>query len=185
MPANDFLSIFIVPLHRTGVPYMITGSVAAMMYGEPRMTNDIDVVIELQEYQIDRLLKVYPAEDYYRPPIEVFGIELKRAQRGHLNVIHHLTGFKADFYLLGNDPLHVWGMKNKRIIHIGNDGISLAPPEYVILRKLEYYREGGFQKHLIDIKAMLRVSSDISLDIINDWVGRLSLQKEWSTLLEK
>lgn len=63
---------------------------------------------------------------------------------------------------------------------IGNNSIRLAPPEYVILRKLEYHREGGSEKHLRDIRAMLAVSGDL-LDrtALQDWIARLGLETEW------
>jgi hypothetical protein len=56
----------------------------------------------------------------------------------------------------------------------------LAPPEYVIVRKLEYFREGGSEKHLRDIRAMLAVSGEL-LDraALQEWISRLNLKTEW------
>lgn len=55
-----------------------------------------------------------------------------------------------------------------------------APPEYVIVRKLEYYREGGSEKHLRDIRSMLAVSGgQLDLTALNEWIGRRALQNEW------
>ena len=45
MPALDPLALFLEPLERLGVPYCVTGSVAASVYGEPRLTADIDLVV--------------------------------------------------------------------------------------------------------------------------------------------
>jgi hypothetical protein len=51
-------------------------------------------------------------------------------------------------------------MNNRRRLRVGEAEISVAPPEYVILRKLEYFREGGSEKHLRDIRIMLETSGD-------------------------
>jgi len=63
---------------------------------------------------------------------------------------------------------------------------GLAPPEYVILRKLEFHREGGSEKHLRDIRAMLAVSGeDLDRAALRDWLARLGLETEWRRAAEK
>lgn len=58
--------------------------------------------------------------------------------------------------------------------------MSVAPPEYVILRKLEYHREGGSEKHLRDIRAMLALSLvPIDRAALADWLARLGLEAQW------
>src|SRR5205807_2764587 len=61
-------------------------------------------------------------------------------------------------YLSGQDPLHAWGLARARQLEVDGQRLVVAPPEYVILRKLEYYREGGSEKHLRDIRSMLSTS---------------------------
>jgi hypothetical protein len=57
----------------------------------------------------------------------------------------------------------------------------LAPPEYVIIRKLEFFREGGSEKHLRDIRSMLTVSGDkIDHSALQEWISRRELQTPWS-----
>ncbi len=180
-PANVFL-VFTEPLERAGICYMVTGSVASMLYGIPRFTHDLDLVIELPSHQVQAITQAFPLALFYTPPEEVLQIESHRPQRGHFNIIHHETGLKADIYIHGNDPLQSWGLARKSRIEIAEDsGIWVAPPEYVIIRKLEYYREGHSEKHLHDIKGMLEISADIiDQSTIHDWVERLDLQKPWS-----
>ena len=66
---------------------MISGSVAAMLFGEPRMTHDIDVVVFLDEAGIARLPEAFAAPEFYLPPAEVMRVEAARDRRGHFNVI--------------------------------------------------------------------------------------------------
>src|SRR6056297_920787 len=148
---------------------MATGSVAAMVYGYPRFTADLDLVGELKPGDIVALVKMFPPEEFYCPPEDVLRIESKRRRRGHFNIIHHETGYKADMYIYGDDPLHRWALAESSRIELDKQkGIWVAPPEYVIVRKLEYYKEGGSEKHIQDIKGMFEISPEkIDIDKIN------------------
>ena len=161
MPEVDPVLVFVTRLNRLEVPYMVTGSVASMAYGEPRLTHDIDLVVELREMDIGMLCLAFPAQEFYCPPPEVIRAEVERPQRGHFNLIHLETGFKADMYPIGHDPLHLWAMPRRRRIEAAGVPLLLAPPEYVIVRKLEYFREGGSEKHLRDIRNMAAVSGSL------------------------
>ena len=185
MPEPDFVGLFTEPLERLRLPYMVTGATGAILYGQPRLTNDLDLVLELPAAEIGRFHGAFPEPDFYIPPVEVIGVEVARSQRGHFNVIHHASGYKADIYTVGLDPLHHWALPLRRRLGHGTGEISVAPPEYVILRKLEFFREGGSAKHPSDIKAILRASGD-SLDraAIQSWSNRLGLNGIWKQVQE-
>ena len=103
-----------------------------------------------------------------------------RPYRGHFNLIHHATGTKADIYVAGEDELHRWALSRRKEAVVGGQQVNVAPPEYVIVRKLEYYREGGSEKHLRDIAGMLAISTDqIDFDQLEEFVHRYDLEKEW------
>lgn len=141
------------------MPYMVTGSTAGILYGEPRMTHDVDIVVALGAKDVDAFVAAFPLEEFYCPPADVLAIEVRRGQRGHCNLIHHATGFKADIYLAFDD-LHRWALAHRRTVDLDGLTIRIAPIEYVIIRKLEYYREGGSAKHLRDIRGMLATSAE-------------------------
>ena len=161
MPEANLFLLFTRPLNRLGVPYMVSGSVAVIIYGEPRLTHDVDLVAELGREHIAQLSEAFPRTEFYCPPREVIAVEAARDQRGHFNIIHHETGFKADVYLSGRDPLHAWGLARARRLDVEGDLLVVAPPEYVILRKLEYFREGGSERHVRDIRSMLDTSPEL------------------------
>lgn len=107
-------------------------------------------------------------------------IEQGRTERGHINLIHNSTGFKADIYFVGYNKLSKWALENFRQYEFSGVIARVAPPEYVIVMKLVYYRESGQQKHLIDIEAMLKNSGAIiDFEILNTFIAELSLEKEW------
>jgi hypothetical protein len=180
MPEGELFLIFVSRLNQAGVRYVIAGSVAAIFYGEPRLTNDVDVVAFLSDADIRLLPTIFPPSDFYLPPVEVISAKVAREQRGHFNIIHMETTFKADIYPTGRDEFNGWAFRNKRTIQFQGETLVLAPPEYVIVRKLEYFREGGSEKYLRDIRAMLNVSGDaINRDDLNFWIQRRSVEAQW------
>ena len=182
---HEMWAVFIRPLNRLGMEYMVTGSAASMAYGEPRLTLDVDIVIELVASRVRDFVAAFPIGDFYCPPEEVILVETRRESRGHLNVIHMASGFKADIYPIGRDALHAWGMARRLQMAFAGETVSLAPPEYVIVRKLEYYREGGSEKHLRDIAGMLQVSGDmVDQQAVDAWTQRLGLMEQWKRARE-
>jgi hypothetical protein len=182
MPQAELFVVFIERLETAEVPYMVSGSVASIIYGEPRLTNDIDLIVHVDSGDVSKFTEAFPLTDFYCPPEEVMIIEVRRRQRGHFNLIHHDTGHKADVYLFGEEPLHAWGFAHRRRIEMDeNQSLWVAPPEYVILRKLQYFREGGSDKHIGDIRGMLEVSAaDIDRDVLDHWIPALGLTAEWT-----
>lgn len=179
MPAPDELSHFVRRLEAIGAPYMVTGATAAILYGQPRVTNDLDVVLSLDDRARTALLTAFPEAEFYVPPESVIRAEQARLQRGHFNLVHHESGFKADIYLAGNDPLHAWALPRRRRLP-WDEGIEIAvaPPEYVVLRKLEYYREGQSAKHPADIRSICEVTG-VDESLMAPWLERMGLGALW------
>ncbi len=181
MPEPNLFKIFTARLNKIGIRYMVTGAVAAIIYGEPRLTHDIDLVIELKLEEVKKIQQAFPSEEFYCPPEEAIKLEIKRPSRGHFNIIHRETGFKADCYLMGDDKLHHWGISKKRALDVEGEPVWVASPEYVILRKLEYFREGGSEKHLKDIASIVAVSPEqIDFDQLQEKISVYGLEKEWT-----
>jgi len=180
MPEAELFLLFVRPMNRAGIRYIVTGSIAAIFYGEPRLTHDVDFVVFLNQPDVERLSEIFPASDYYVPPADTIIADLARARPGSFNIIHMDSGFKADMYPTGRDEFNAWAFRRKRPIQFEGETVPLAPPEYVIVRKLEYYREGGSEKHLRDIRSMLKVSGEqIDRSELNEWIQRQAVQEQW------
>lgn len=178
---NDLLARFAQPLGRLGLPYMITGGAAAIVYGEPRMTNDLDLVLAMQPGDAARVAEAFTATDTYVPPVEVLEVESGRRVHGHFNVIHGETTLRADVYIAGDDPLHAWGLARRRTVVIDEQEFVIAPPEYVIVRKLQYAAQGGGDRHVRDIRRMLeRCVIPIDRERIRAFAEELGLLTLWS-----
>jgi hypothetical protein len=179
MAAPELVRLFVLPLEALGLPYMVTGSVASTFYGEPRLTFDVDIVLDLRLGQIAQVVNAFQPPDYYCPPEEVLRVEAARQSHGHFNLLHAKSGLKADVYLAGEDPLHQWAFPLRRKISLDGGEVWVAPPEYVIVRKLLYFREGGSDKHLRDIQRMLATGAQVSHDEIEKRCRSLGLSEFW------
>jgi len=172
----DLIGLFIRPLEQAGLEYMITGGVASVIYGDPRFTRDVDVVLVLAESGIHRLVTAFGTAEFYLPPEETLATEVRRLEGGHFPVIHHDTALRADVYLAGEVPLHRWALDRVLRLPLGGEPISVAPIEYVIIRKLQYFRDSGSDRHLRDISMMLRLSGDtVDGPALDEWCRRLDL----------
>ena len=177
MTDPDLIRLFIAPLEKLGLSYMVTGGVASVVYGDPRFTRDVDVVLELRRADVRRLVGEFSARDVYVPPLETIEEEAARPRGGHFNLIDRETGLRADVYVAGDDPLHAWAFHRRQRLTLDQLGIWVAPMEYVVIRKLQYFEASGSERHLRDVAAMLRISGDL-LDrpALDDWIERMGLR---------
>jgi hypothetical protein len=183
MAETELFLLFVRRFNQAGIRYMVGGSVAAIFYGKARLTHDVDCVAFLNDADIRRLPEIFPAADFYLPPPEVIFQEVARERGGHFNIIHKPTTFKADVYPTGRDEFNAWGFRNRNPIDYEGEKLVLAPVEYVIVRKLEFFREGGSEKHLKDIQGMLEVYGDrIDRGVLNEWIRRQGVEGQWRLL---
>lgn len=178
MPEDNPLAIFAPGLNALGVPWMAVGSIASSAYGERRSTLDVDVVAVVGKQHASRFPSVFPEADFYCPPAEVIEIESARPERGHFNLIHHHSIYKADIYVATGSEFERWAFKNRHALVTGETPVWLAPPEYIIVHKLEFYREGGSETHLRDIRGMLAVT-EIDRTFLQKEITARGLQEAW------
>ena len=165
-------------LERESVRYRVVGSMASIAYGEPRFTNDIDILVDLPLGKIDALCREFPDDDYYLSP------EAARtaiSQRHQFNILHFPSGLKIDLILVQDTDFSRADIaQGRRLKSEGFYDAWFASPENVILKKLEYYREGGSEKHLRDIAGILTIQGEsIDRAWIEAWAVRLGVEPEW------
>ena len=181
MVPSELLEYVVAVFERVGIPYLVTGSVAAMAYGEPRLTIDIDIVAGITEDQIPPLVAAFPAEDYY------ISADMIREAVRHLaqfNIIHPASGLKVDVILRRDTPFDRSRFGRARRIHPAPSyEANFAAPEDIIIKKMEYYSAGGSEKHLRDITGMLLSSPDeIDREYIERWAATLGLSEIWQAI---
>jgi hypothetical protein len=182
MPAANPIAIFAPGLNQLHLRWMAVGSIASNAYGQFRATNDVDIILAIERSDASRLSEIFPSDEFYCPPADVIEVEAERAERGHFNLIHHETGFKGDVYMAGVDALQRWAFEHRREIRVDDIAVWVAPPEYVIVGKLEFYREGGSEKHLRDIRGMLAVT-DVDRAFLEKEIAQRGLADVWRKCL--
>jgi hypothetical protein len=165
-------------LDRLGIPYLLTGSMATSVYGEPRFTNDIDVVVALGPDQVPALCAAFPAPDFFCSPDAA---EQAVRQRFQFNILHLASGLKVDVIVATDSAFDRSRLGRGVRLPAGEDfDATFASPEDVIIKKLQYFREGGSDKHLRDIVGVLKVQKErIDRRYLADWIARLGLETEW------
>jgi len=182
MDQLDLLRYIARVFEEMGLRYFVTGSTATIFYGEPRFTNDIDVVVELSEKRITDFCRRFPPEEFYVSEAAAREAVLRKSQ---FNIIHPSSGLKVDVIVPDSSPFNESRFARARRLHAADDFVaSFASPEDAIIKKMEYYREGGSEKHLRDIAGVLKTSQDqIDVGYISQWAQQMGLGDLWNTIL--
>lgn len=184
MGPYELLGHIVEILERLQIPYIVTGSIASMAYGEPRLTNDIDIVADVEEKHISGLLEAFPPNEFY---ISEDMIRDAIRRKGQFNIIHPTSGLKIDIIIKVDNPFNTSRFtRSKQIYPSDTYHANFAAPEDVIIKKMEYYKEGGSEKHLRDITGILKVSGDdVDYAYISEWAERLGLTEIWKAINDR
>jgi hypothetical protein len=158
-----FFTYVINVLERLGIPYMIVGGFAAILYGEPRLTIDVDIVVDMRSEHVGPFVAAFPISEYY---VSEEGIRDSLQRRYPFNVIQPKTGAKVDFVPLPRDPFTRAAFERRQRMEYDEAGHSATfiTIEDIILAKLLAYRDTESDKHLRDARGVL-VMQEEHLDL--------------------
>ena len=184
MEQHELLLFVVDCLDKVNIPYLITGSMASMAYGEPRFTNDIDIVADVRPDQVEAVKACFPEKDFY---LETESMKKAIIRRQQFNVIHPPSGLQIDVIIHRKDAFDVSRFSRARQLHVSETRTAnFASPEDVILKKMEYYQQGGSEKHLRDIAGMIKISgSQIDRTYLVSWAKKLGLLEIWRSIEDK
>jgi hypothetical protein len=168
-----------------GVAYYVTGSVASMYFGEPRFTNDIDVVIDLPANRVTEFCRAFPDDmDFY---VSEDAVREAVARRDQFNVLHATSGLKIDVMIPKRTPFDESRLARRvRVKPEPDYDAAFASPEDIILKKMDFYREGGSEKHLRDIAGILKVTGPrVDRTYIGQWARTLGLDDIWQAVQQR
>ena len=165
-------------LDSLGISYIITGGIAVVVWGRPRFTADIDIVVELLPKHLDKLavalLKI-DKEAYVDKQMMQRAFERK----GEFNFIHPASGLKVDFWVLKDELFDRTRIKRRKIKKIGSTKIYLTSPEDLILIKLLWHAKTESTRQLEDIESVLRIQKKLNWSYLKKWA---KIQSTWRTL---
>jgi hypothetical protein len=180
----EFLALAINALERLDIRYAVVGSYASTAWGEPRMTLDIDIVVEMAADQVQAFCIAFPEQDFYVSRTAAMEAVQHRSQ---FNLIHPASGNKIDFMIAGSGDWAQSQLSRRRKIEFEPTIAGyVAAPEDVILGKLIYYRDGASEKHLRDIRGILKVSrGSLDRQYIAQRAEQLGVSDAWAKLLSE
>jgi len=160
-------------LDKLKIPYIVTGGIAVVVWGRPRFTADIDIVIELLPKNLDRLV-----EELLKIDKEVYvdreAIQRALETRGEFNFIHPAAGLKVDFWVLKNEPFDHERMRRRVRKKFVGTNICLTSPEDLILIKLLWYKESESTRQLEDVESVLKIQKELDWRYLRKWAKKHS-----------
>src|SRR6266849_3206835 len=139
-------------LDATGISYMITGSIAGNFYAVPRMTRDIDIVVELSERDTEKFILAFEMDHYLEPETVRAAVKSKRM----FNLIHDQYIIKVDFVVRKDTPYRLKEFSRKKKISVDGQDVYVVAPEDLILSKLEWAKDSKSEVQLKDVKNLLQ-----------------------------
>jgi len=175
MVQQELLSKIIRKLNASGIPYMLTGSMASNYYGNPRMTHDIDIVIQLSQNDIETIGTLFE-KDYY---LSKEALAQAVASQGMFNLIDSAIGMKVDFWLVKNDPYYQQAFARRKQVHTLGETVSIiAPEDLMISKRLWAKQSGGSAKQDADIQGIQNVQNEhLDKAYLQRWQEKLGLDK--------
>lgn len=153
------------------IPYMVSGSLAMSAYTIPRMTRDIDIVIDLDFDNLESFLEIFSTDFYFHRP----AIEAEVRRREMFNVIDHRSGYKIDFVVKKNSPFRKEEFQRKRRSVIFGFETWLVSVEDLILSKLIWIQQLQSERQMEDIQNLLE-NETLDLNYIRKWINELQLE---------
>jgi len=182
MPQQELLKKVIKALEDAKLEYMVTGSVASSLQGEPRSTHDIDLVISVQKSAVKKLVKAFPPPDFHLDEESILDAIDKK---GMFNLINIREGDKVDFWILTNEPFDKSRFSRKYEEEVMGIKMQVSTPEDTILMKLKWAKlSGGSEKQFTDALRVYEVQSEkLDREYLESWARELNIESLWRRLL--
>lgn len=156
---KSFFAYVTALLEYLNIPYMVVGGFAAVFYGEPRFTADVDIVVDMQASQIDDFVSAFPTPDYY---VSKEAIQDSLQRRYPFNVIQTRTGAKVDLVPLPNDTFTKIAFSRRQRLAYSEVGetAEFISAEDIVLAKMLAHKATNSEKHLRDAIGVLVMQWD-------------------------
>ena len=181
MAQQDLLRKVVEVLEVAGIEYMITGSIASSLQGEPRLTHDLDFVVAIAAEHVPALLEAFPSPEFY---VSAESIAEAIRTNGMFNILHAAEGDKADFWMLTTEPFDRSRFARRYAEQVFGMSLKVSRPEDTILMKLRWSAlSGGSEKQFQDALHVYEVqANDLDLDYLEHWAIELGVAQEWERI---
>jgi len=181
MLQSELLTKAINLLCEAEIEYMLTGSIASSLQGEPRATHDIDILINIDHRSVPHLLNAFTPPQFYISEEAIYDAIKYNSM---FNVIDTTNANKIDFWLITADPFDQSRFKRKQEENIVGISMKVSTPEDTILMKLKWGKlSGGSEKQFTDALRVYELQfSNLDLDYLETWIIKLEVNDIWERL---
>ena len=165
------LKLVTARLDATGIPYMVTGSMAMNYYAVPRMTRDIDIVVDLSAGHAARVVDAFGGDFY----VDADAVRAAIATRGVVNLIHTTLVVKVDLVVRKETEYRRTELARRRRVSLEGHPFSIVAPEDLVISKLDWARDTRSEVQLDDARNVLRSVRDLDREYLEVWCDRLGL----------
>lgn len=162
-------------LDRLSIGYMISGGISAIYYGDPRLTYDADLVIELPKKEVMGLVKAVKKEFF----VDEEEINKALKKKRMFQILQKGTAFKIDFYPLKDDPFNQKAFSRRRKKKILGKNMFIITAEDLIITKLNLYKTAHYsEKQLQDVKGIYKLQKEkLDFKYLKKWLAHFSTWK--------
>jgi hypothetical protein len=166
------LKLVTARLDTAGMAYMVTGSVALSLYAEPRMTRDVDLVVELQPSDAGRLVDMFGDEFI----CDAGHIRDAIANRSMFNLIHTAAVVKIDIIVRKDTAYREEEFRRRRLARIDGTQVWVVSAEDLILSKLDWARSSRSEVQLRDVRNVIAAQPSLDWPYLHAWAERLGVR---------
>lgn len=172
---GNFLGRLVSHLDAAHVSHMVAGSVASSVHGEPRSTQDIDLVVDPSPSALACLVRTLLAADFY---VSEDAAILALKARRQFNVIDLETGWKADLIVRKDRPFSASEFARRQPATVLGVQVHIATAEDVVLAKLEWAKKGGgSERQLRDVRGILDAHAELDTAYLEHWAAELGVTR--------
>jgi hypothetical protein len=158
-------------LDNAGIAYMVTGSVAVSFYAEPRMTRDVDLVVELRPSDAAQLVELFGADFV----CDVDRIRDAIARRSMFNLIHTSAVVKIDIIVRKDTAYREEEFRRRRLARVDGIEMWVVSAEDLILSKLDWARSSRSEVQLRDVRNVIAAHPALDWAYVDAWAARLGV----------
>ncbi|MBN2375763.1 MAG: hypothetical protein JXD22_05155 [Sedimentisphaerales bacterium] len=170
----EFVKLIAARLEAAKIPYMMTGSMAMAIYSVPRMTRDIDLVIEIGPDKTEEIVKLFSSDCY----VDSESVRQAVRNRSMFNIIHNEWIVKADFIIRKKENYRQTEFLRKKQIEIEMQNVWVATPEDLIISKLIWSRDSESETQLRDVRQLIGFIKELDWDYLQNWSKILGVDEQ-------
>ena len=167
----DVLKLVAQRLSDADIPYMVSGSMALNYYATPRMTRDIDIVVELEAFDAERFVALF-TDDFL---CELEPVRAAAQSHGMFNIIHNQLVLKVDFIVRKDSPYRHKEFLRRKPVTIDGTEVFLVTAEDLLLSKLVWAKPTHSALQIGDVEQLVKIRKDLDWDYIEHWAMPLDV----------